>query len=430
VTGSTLTINAGVTVYYEPGASIVLKGAQLLVLGTPLAPVVFAPQPTSDGSTCSGLVFQSGFNYSSMILQNAIFINLGNALIDSVVAGPNVGALSATNLTFNSTNAALAPAVTVGGLVLISTNASFASTTLLSSISCLASSLSFGGWNPVSLTGGILSACAITSNTNNPFTLAGIQSTNGSLNLNVQYGWQASSSFLISASTFNSTKIAWNVGGWFHTYSLSFVGCSLSNVSASFYPGPSDSLLASFDNSYINQGTWAIGVPMSIINSSWVLGSAGTFMVTGGLTASSSAFDFSSMATGFPVTNAAFSGCTLVGGGHNTGLVVDGSLLMNGSSLSGVDTLFVLNPDSTNVVVANSILTSSLTSAGSAPPYLVNNSSPYGANMQHNFWGSGFQAQTGTNALNGAPQYALSSFIYDFIIDVNLGIVTFLPFSQ
>jgi hypothetical protein len=148
----------------------------------------------------------------------------------------------------------------------------------------------------------------------------------------------------------------------------------------------------------------------------------------GSLAATDSAFLFNSLVIGLPVQSANLQRCTLTGSGHGVGLVVDGTLSMTGCTVSGVDTVLVLNAGS-NVVVSGTALLSSLGAVSAAPPYIVENRSPYTANLQGNFWGDAFMAAAGVDAVSGEPTYVLSRFIYDVYTIVLYGEVLFLPFA-
>jgi hypothetical protein len=141
--GRTLTIQAGVSVLYAAGASIVIKGGGLSVLGTASAPVTFTPQPDTDGSSVLALVFKSGVDYGNVVLQNAVFSSLGQSIVDDTAAGSNVGVLSsAANLTFFNTSVTFWPPITVANLAILNSTASMSQTSLAGAI-LTGSTLSF-----------------------------------------------------------------------------------------------------------------------------------------------------------------------------------------------------------------------------------------------------------------------------------------------
>jgi hypothetical protein len=79
--------------------------------------------------------------------------------------------------------------------------------------------------------------------------------------------------------------------------------------------------------------------------------------------------------------------------------------------------------------VHGSNLWSSLDASNASAGYVVLNRSPYDASLTGNYWGDAFEAVTGTTAVTGLPEHALSSFIYDVYTDANLGEVLFAPLA-
>ena len=116
--GRWLTIQAGARVWYYPNSSILVKGANAVVnvLGSVSSPVRFAPVPGMDGSGVKALVFQSGFNYSNVALQNAVWSGIGDCLADVTSAGANTGQLGlAFNISFLNSSAVIWPSASFQG---------------------------------------------------------------------------------------------------------------------------------------------------------------------------------------------------------------------------------------------------------------------------------------------------------------------------
>ena len=465
LSGKTLTVQAGVNVHFLPGASILLKGGGLLVQGTADRPVTFAPLPGTDGSGSAAFVLQSGFDYSAMVLQNAAFSSLSNAFVDNQASGSNTGALQATNVSFSNATAAFWPMTTIAGLHVQASTVSFTNGAVLTACTVDASTVMSAG-AVFSISDAVISGSAISlamtgrSNAVTPWELTG---TNGHYAYELvtfsNVACTASSMrfayynpgddyqigvFLLLNSAFSSTAFdvdATSVYG--PNPQLVTVGSTLSSCSV----GPTSPLWIDTSvvsnativsqntqyggtvvvtNSALSQVSLFAGKVLRVSNSSLSLQSTPGAFMANSLAATGTSFSGFG-ASGIPVQNALVQGCSFLGANTSAsvGLVVDGWLTMSDSAVSGVDTLFVFNPDTSNTQVSGCALASRASAAGAAPPYLVNNSSPFDINMANNTWGAAFQA---ISSGMGVP--VLSQFISDVFLNIAYGQVVFQPFAS
>jgi hypothetical protein len=457
----TLTIEAGVNVYYEPGASILLKGGRLRVLGTVDEPVTFAPQHGSDGSAVKALVLMAGFNYSAMVLQNAIFDNVGQSVVDNPSAGSNVGSLSAANITLiggttafafpininQDNNVPLSQPISINGFTIRQSTVSFRASNpgiVISNLNCLDSVLTM--YLTAHIGAGLATNCSfvglgvgpdINGNGYSPekvLKVAGVTFVSSTILLDANWPGVTSAAFPLQFSecTFIACEMLWGqslrspLASMWHAHPLqlsivrsSFLNCSLNSRQEQ---GGSGSWLLQYGNS----------ASFLSLTSSTVTGTS--FDILGGVVIDLSYVELpeGGLVLGQhganTITQSTFRP-SLGPDSDSIALVVNGLLAMADSMLDGFTTLFVFGPGSASVSVSNCLLLSSLNASASPPPYLVENNSPYSTNLSNNYWGDGFQAATGDDSFTGLPVYVLSSFIYDVYSNVTVGEVLFAPFA-
>ena len=389
--GATLTIQPGVNVYFLPGASIIIKGGGLKVQGTASSPVTFAPVPGTDGSGVTALSFSSGFNYSTMVLQNVLWQSVGQSIVDVTSSGANVGLLSAANLTFVNTSATIWPPTTVLNLAVLNG----AAVTLSQSL--YASNITV---NNALLT--VNSRCYASSVT---VTQAGT--------LTVPYDW--SYLYNVAISAFSTLRLQ-NA----QIFGASFIDATVIAQRNTWY-----GISTFLTGARVTRSSVSAADSMTLVSSAFV----NSTLTSPTTTATGTTFTLDPVA-GFAVQTGTFTGCTFSGTGLGLGLVVSTALTMTNSTISGADTVLTLQATSTSVQVSGSRLLSTLNPSSAAPPYVVNNLSPYTTYLSNNYWGSALQAVTGTNTQTGKPIYALNALVYDVFVNLNVGKATVLPFAN
>jgi alpha-tubulin suppressor-like RCC1 family protein len=444
--GRTLTIEAGVTVLYVPGAQIVIKGGSLSLLGTSQQPVTFMPQPGVDGSGVSALVFQAGVDYGGVLLQNAVWSDLGSALVDSASAGSNSGALvNAVNLTFINTALSFSQTTSLISAVLL--NATLTSTSPLFNLrdaSLTASTLTF---QPSQASGVYVTQSASTLHWGTfrgqeAVTLHNVQGNGSSVSLRLPGENYRTGALSIFDSSFTNSVFQFTgpavTGSMLVVYDSSFTSCGTTGAAAWLYNTTMTGGTLDVTDQYLGQVVVSASsfsgmqrfAAVTTLTASTSSFAGMSSLSAGSLAATDSTFLFNST-LGLPVQSANMNlqRCTLTGSGHGVGVVVGGTLSMTGCTVSGVDTVLVLNAGASSVAVSGSALLSSLGADSAAPPYIVENRSPYNANLQGNFWGDAFMTVAGVDATSGEPTYVLSRFIYDVYTVVQYGEVLFLPFA-
>lgn len=386
LSGRTLTIDRGVNLYFLPGASIVLRGCSLLVSGTFESPVTFLPYPGSDGSTTNALVFMGGFNYSAITFQNVVFMNLGSALSERSSAGDNFGSFVATNLTLMNTTISFTFAITISvlGFRLQSSTFSVRYTWNITCMDAVNSTIVFSTY---------------ASRSNTPSDLYSLATDRYDIMLPAE----------LHNSTLVETELIFDAGIYSCCWHFAYVpivevyDSRLSSFIATAIPRVGlERITDAFGNAFYD--AWSAGsvfffgclfldVPVLTVSSTSL---------------SSSLFYFNANSSGFRLygtqTETIVVNCTFIGTGSGIGFIVDGRLTMNSSIISGIDTLFLLNANTRNVLVNNN--TFSTPSLDSTPPFIVINNSPYDADFTGNFWGD---------------RVISSSLIFDAFDDVSLG---------
>jgi hypothetical protein len=408
LTGRSLTIQPGVTVYYQAGASIVIKGAGVLsVQGTPDSPVMFTAAAGVDGSGVVALSLQNAFDYAGLLIQNVVWANLGAALVD---VGTNTGVVRGANWTLVNTTWATSLQTSLAGLLLSDAAAlTFsmvdASSVALSSLACTHSSISVTAYGSVAFDSGALSGCAL------------------SVNMNMNMGWSTGGGMTLSGVAIDASalavKSAWGT-------SLSFTDCTLgaSSITSTlaFYGPVAYTFLRSTLRSsrFMCTGNYNT-CTLAFDGSSLVDLSGLTSTIITAVSISSSVVSWSTP-DGVSLINAVAAQSSFTGPGFGAGITALGSFAMSACNVTGADTLLTFAPATTGTptVTGCSLLSTVSPASGAAPPFVVNNRSPADVRVAGNFWGAEFTA---------APSQ-LPSYIYDVFDDLTVGEVLYMPMAQ
>lgn len=442
--GQSLTILAGATVFFAPGASIVIKAGSLSVLGTALQPVTFLPFPGGAGGAATGaaspaIVFQGGVDYSTVVLQNAVWRDLPVAVADSNSGGSNTNAVpNATNLSFVNTVATLVLGSNASSLTFVNTAATIAIGNNASSLAFTNATVTLSGaqfTSNVTLTDSAIQWDLLQSaSAHIGWTLVRSQVT---LQRSDSYYWlEASASVSFLRLTESVLRFRDGVICRFYDQpewvTLSDVTALRSAIYIGWWPNPSTVDWWSAKQSYPWRRAEFVIANSSLVNSS--VASYCQFVLSN---CTVSGFG----PAGFQVSSAVVLDSTITGagggggGGASTALAVGGRLIMQRSAVRGAATMLALTGAEATARVTSSSLSSTVAFSASnlsaaGPPFVVSSASAVYSNLSGNAWApAGLMAAVGRDPLTGSPLYRLSNFVWDVFKNISLGEVGFLPFG-